>query len=180
MPVPETDNVDISTLGLLQRILVTTDGTLTDMLAAAFLEPIHLVKLDVTTAVAPERLGSLDLDVGATVMRRKIVLRGERTRTNYVYAETQIATDRLAPRFRDDLITGNTPLGALWISHRLETWKERPRVRRRTAGELGRHLDVAADATLIERRYRTFTTGAPVFDVTEYFPLVYSGAAVGN
>jgi chorismate-pyruvate lyase len=172
-PLPQTSDLDMSTLGLLQRILVTTDGTLTDMLAAAFLEPIQLVKLAVTIERSAEPVRSLDVAAGSTVMRRRIVLRGERSLVNYVYAETQIAADRLAPRFREDLLAGNTPLGQLWLTHRLETWKERPRVRRRPAGELAGHLDVSEDAGLIERSYRTFTAGAPVFDVTEFFPLEY-------
>lgn len=135
-PLPPTSDLDISTLSLLHRILVTTDGTLTDMLAAAFLEPIQLVKLAVTIERSAERVRSLDVVAGSTVMHRRIVLRGERSHMNYVYAETQIAADRLAPGFRDDLLAGNTPLGQLWLKHRLETWKERPRVRRRSAGEL--------------------------------------------
>jgi chorismate-pyruvate lyase len=168
-----TSALDIATLGLLQRILVTTDGTLTDMLAAAFLEPIQLVKLVVTIERSREPVRSLDVVAGSTIMRRSVVLRGERSLVNYVYAETLIDADRLTPQFRDDLLAGNVPLGQLWLTHRLETWKERPRVRRRPAGELAGHLGVSEDAGLIERNYRTFTAGAPVFDVTEFFPLEY-------
>jgi chorismate-pyruvate lyase len=175
-PVPPTSDLDISTLGLLHRILVTTDGTLTDMLAAAFLEPIQLVKLDVTIERSAKAVRALDVVAGSTVMRRRIVLRGQVSRINYVYAETQIAADRLAPRFREDLLAGNTPLGQLWLTHHLETWKERPHVRRRPAGALAGHLDVSEDAELLERNYRTFTGGAPVFDVTEFFPLEYPRA----
>jgi chorismate-pyruvate lyase len=179
-PLPPTSELDISTLNLLQRILVTTDGTVTDMLAAVFLEPIQLVTLDVTLERSVVPVQSLEVAAGATMMHRRIILRGEQSLVSYVYAETRIAADRLAPGFREDLLAGRTPLGQLWLTHRLETWKERPRVRRRQAAELAGHLNVSEDAGLIERRYRTFTGGAPVFDVTEFFPLEYPHSPAGR
>ena len=171
---PGIPDFEIDELGLLQRILVTTDGTVTDMLAVAFLEPIDLVKISVTIDIITSPMAALELDAGATCMHRRIVLRGARTGTCYAYAETSIATDRLQESLRDDLLAGRTPLGQLWQLHRLETWKERPRVRSRPAGAIAAHLDLAPDSSLIERAYRTFTGGNPVFHVTEFFPTSYS------
>lgn len=171
-----TEDFSIHSLGLLQRILVTTDGTVTEMLAAVFLEPIELVKLAVTIAPSPEPVPALELDGGSTLMRRQVILRGSKSGTPYAYAEVAIAADRLAPRLRDDLLESRVPLGQLWLSHRLETFKERPRVRQRPAGALARHLDVDEEDTLIERVYRAFTSGQPVFLVTEYFPSAYHRA----
>ncbi|HET9273106.1 MAG TPA: chorismate pyruvate-lyase family protein [Methyloceanibacter sp.] len=173
------EDFNIHSLGLVQRILVTTDGTLTDTLASIFLEPIELVKLEVSIAQSPQRIEALDLEGGSNLMHRQIVLRGKTSLSPYVYAEVQIATDRLPPRLRDDLLEGRVPLGALWIMHRLEIFKERPRVRQRLAGALARHLRLREDDTLIERTYRTFTNGRPVFVVSEYFPLEYAAKAQG-
>jgi len=47
------EDFNIRSLSLVQRILVTTDGTLTETLAAIFLEPIELVKLEVTITQTP-------------------------------------------------------------------------------------------------------------------------------
>ena len=167
------EDFSIDSLGLLQRILVTTDGTVTETLAAVFLEPIELVKLAVTIAPSPEAFPALALKSGSSLMQRKVVLRGSRSGTPYAYAEVAIAADRLPPRLREDLLKGEIPLGQLWISHRLETFKERPRIRQRAAGTLARHLGVDAEDILIERTYRTFTSGHPVFLVTEFFPSAY-------
>ena len=49
------EDFNIRSLSLVQRILVTTDGTLTETLAAMFLEPIELVKLAVTISKVPTR-----------------------------------------------------------------------------------------------------------------------------
>jgi len=168
-----TEDFSFHSLGLLQRILVTTDGTVTETLAAVFLEPIELVKLAVTVAPSSEPFPALEVERGSSLMQRQIVLRGSRSRTPYAYAEVAIAADRLPPRLREDLLEGRIPLGQLWISHRVETFKERPRVRRRLAGALAQHLNVHPEAALIERAYRTFTGGHPVFLVTEFFPTAY-------
>jgi len=106
-------------------------------------------------------------------MQRRIVLRGSKSGTPYVYAEVVIATDQLPPRLREELLEGRVPLGALWISHRLEIFKDRPRVRQHPAGELAPHLNLAEQDMLIERTYRTFTGGRPLFLVTEFFPAEY-------
>lgn len=167
------EDFNIRSLGLVQRILVTTDGTLTETLAAMFLEPIELVKLAVAIVQSPQPVPSLELGGGSNLMHRQIVLRGQRSGTPYVYAEVAIATERLPALLREELLEGRMPLGALWILHRLEIFKERPRVRQRAAGDLARHLDLNEEDTLIERAYRTFTSGRPVFLVSEYFPAEY-------
>ncbi len=167
------EDFSLHSLDLLQRILVTTDGTVTETLAAVFLEPIELVKLAVTIVPNPEAFPALELEGGSNLMQRQIVLRGSRSGTPYVYAEVVIAADRLPQRLREDLLEGRIPLGQLWIAHRLETFKERPRIRQRVAGTLARHLGVEPENTLIERTYRTFTSGHPVFLVTEFFPRAY-------
>ena len=132
------EDFSLHSLDLLQRILVTTDGTVTETLAAVFLEPIELVKLAVTIVPNPEAFPALELEGGSNLMQRQIVLRGSRSGTPYVYAEVVIAADRLPQRLREDLLEGRIPLGQLWIAHRLETFKERPRIRQRVAGTLAR------------------------------------------
>lgn len=173
------EEFNIRSLGLVQRILVTTDGTLTDTLASIFLEPIELVKIAVTIAQSPQPIEALELEGGSNLMHRQIVLRGKTSLFPYVYAEVQIATERLPPRLREELLEGRVPLGALWIMHRLEIFKERPRVRQRLAGDLATHLALREQDTLIERSYRTFTNRRPVFIVSEYFPAEYAANAQG-
>ena len=171
------EEFNVHSLGLVQRILVTTDGTLTDTLASIFLEPIELVKLAVTITQSPQPIDALELEGGAKLMQRQIVLRGKNSLSPYVYAEVQIATDRLPPDLRNELLEGRLPLGTLWIMHRLEIFKERPRVRQRLAGDLAKHLGLREEDLLIERSYRTFTNRRPVFIVSEYFPVDYAATA---
>ena len=84
--------LDISSLEPLQRVLLVTDGTLTEILEAAFLERIQLVKVLQQVVSSHE---CLEWEDNEPVIERGVLLRGERSRRNYVYAKSLIAIDRL-------------------------------------------------------------------------------------
>ncbi|MBL8214049.1 MAG: DUF98 domain-containing protein [Bryobacterales bacterium] len=162
-------NVDIHTLGLLQRILLISDGTLTDIVEAAFEEPIRLVKLALATAPAEAAVEELGVVPGQLLMRREILLQGVNSGRNYVYAESQIALDALPAGLREDLVTTNRPLGRLWVEHKLETRKEILRVWRVPAGGANAHFGDPPRG-LIARAYRVISGGRPIMLIAEYFP----------
>lgn len=147
--------VDFRALTPLQRVLLVTDGTVTDILEAHFLEPIRLVKL--AQRVAGESL------------ERRILLRGANSGRVYVYAESVIALDRLDKKLREELLNSDMPLGRLWIEHKLETFKEPFEARFQPAGELAGHFGVDAAAALLMRSYRVISGGAAVMTISEYF-----------
>jgi chorismate-pyruvate lyase len=103
-------------------------------------------------------------------MRRRILLRGENSGTNYVHAETLIALEALDPGFREDLVNSTHPLGRLWVIHKLETRKEILKVWRRPAGELAEVFGLPADAACLARSYRVISSGRPIMLITESFP----------
>ncbi len=173
-----TDLESLGKLSLLQRMLLVCDGTLTDMVEAAFLEPIRLVKIAVETAPAPEAVDELDLPAGRLVMRRQILLQGETTGANYVHAESLIAVDTLEPALRDALLNTDAPLGRLWVQHKLETRKEILRVWRIPAGEGPPHFGAGASQGYLARRYRVFSEGQPIMLISEFFPVL--ATAVGD
>jgi chorismate-pyruvate lyase len=172
----QLEDFDPHSLGLLQRIFLVSDGTLTDTLEAAFLEPVGIVKLAGGTAPATQRIDALNLEPGESVMDRRVLLYGENTKRNYVYAESQLAVDRLPEPFRRELIESDKPLGRLWWEHRLETWKELLTVARRPMGDLARHFPEPGappdrgERLILSRSYRLVSGGLPLMVITEYFP----------
>ena len=116
--------VDLDALTAVQRLLLTTDGTLTDALEVALLEPMALLKISQRLVSATEMHGVLQLNKDDRVLERRIVLWGRRTGRHYVFAESMVAIDRLPEGFRHDLIESDVPLGRLWVKHRLETYKQ--------------------------------------------------------
>ena len=161
--------LDVSALDPVQRVLLVTDGTLTEILEAIFLEPVELVKIGQKNVPVDASHAALDPEAGETIIERKIVLRGGQSGTQYVYAESVIAADRLSPAFRKGLLESDLPVGRLWIEHKLETFKEFLEVR------FGADADLPADFTcdrssVFVRKYRVFSGGRPIMLITEHFP----------
>src|SRR5260221_11662350 len=77
----------------LQRILLVTDGTVTEILEAYTGESMRLVKLleEVQTLGAP--VPTLHAAAGEEVLRREILLQGKMSLTNFLYADSIIAVD---------------------------------------------------------------------------------------
>ena len=161
---------DVLSLGLIARLLLISDGTLTDIVEASFLEPIELVRLSIDSGEATELDDALEIKLGDPLMRRRILLRGGVTGTNYVYARTLIALNSLPDAIRDGLMRSDSPIGRLWVQHKIETRKEMLSIWREPAGELGRHFGIEADADVLARTYRVFSGGKPSMLISEYFP----------
>jgi len=163
--------IKASSLTQLQRVLVITDGTLTEILEAAFLERIRLVKISQEVVSSTASDAHLNPANGEAFLERKIILQGTKSNKNYVYAESVIAIDRLPPRFHDELVHSDTPLGQLWLEHRLETFKELLEVRYEKAGERSKHFHCDASGMLLARTYRVSSAAVPVMTITECFPV---------
>ena len=168
--------IDVHALDPLHRVLLVTDGTLTETLEAIFLEPIELVRVGQRNVGANPSHALLEPRDGETVVERKILLRGSHSGTNYVYAESLIAADRLGPEFRRGLVESDVPLGRLWIEQKLETFKEFLDVRCEPATEVPAEFGPNG-STLLVRTYRVYSSGRPVFVITEHFPSTFAPAA---
>jgi chorismate-pyruvate lyase len=170
---------DVNSLEPLQRVLLVTDGTLTEILEANFFERIRLVKVSQRIISATASHALLEPNPDEVVIERKILLQGESTHRNYAYAESFIAVDRLGAAFRNALLDSDTPLGRLWLEHKLETFKELHRVRYQPANGLSSYFECAETAPLLVRTYRVFSAGRPVMIITEFFPAAYSPSTEG-
>ena len=162
--------IDPAKLGILQRIILTTDGTLTEILEAFLYEKIRLVKLSEGTVSIAKKLPSLDLDVGHGVIERRVLLQGKISHSNWIYAESLIVPDRLDDRYRERLLKSQESIGRLWLEHRVETYKEIIDSAREPAGSLATHFPISPEDYLLSRTYRVFSGGQPIMMITEKFP----------
>jgi chorismate-pyruvate lyase len=168
---------DASSLDLLQRVLLVSDGTLTDTLEAAFLEPISLRKIAIQVVPARRALPELDVLAGEQLMERKSLLCGESSGRAYVYAESVLVLDRLPSRFREELVESDMPIGRLWSEHKLETWKELLTMSRHPMCGLAAHFQTAPESDCLVRSYRVISGGRPLMAITEHFPATYRAAS---
>ena len=162
--------VDPQRLSSFQRILLTTDGTVTEILEAQFWEAIRVVKLYQECIETDASVPYLDIGPQAPVLIRKIILRGTVSHTNYIYAESIVALDRLDDRIRQGLIETPKPVGQLMLEARLETFREILSCCYEPAKEISEYLGIPADARLISRTYRVFANRQPFMLITEKFP----------
>ena len=112
-----------------QQILLITDGTVTELLEYYLGESIKVKKLyerlesDIK-CLSRSHIPYIDQN-DFPVLERKVLLQGDSTLRNWLYAETSILIDRLPLEFRDDLMISNKPIGKLWSKYRFETYKNR-------------------------------------------------------
>jgi len=165
--------IEARSLNPLQRILVITDGTLTEILEAAFFERIRLIKISQQIVPSTAAHAQLAPAPGKNLLERKILLQGTKSNKNYVYAESTIALDRLPTSFHDALTHSDTSLGRLWLEHKLETFKELLEVKQEQANELSKHFHCEVSQMLLVRTYRVISAGAPIMVISEYFPSEY-------
>jgi chorismate-pyruvate lyase len=167
------EGIDAGSLNPLQRILIITDGTLTEILEATFLERIRLMKVSQQTISSTAAHIHVAPDPGEALLERKIVLRGEGSNRNYVYAESIIAINRLPASLRNELVSSDVSLGRLWLEHKLETFKELLEVKSVQAGKLCEHFDCGNSGAVLVRTYRVHSAAMPVMVISEYFPVEY-------
>jgi chorismate-pyruvate lyase len=172
---------DIDHLQPALRLLLISDGTLTDMLQAVCREGINVRVLAQSVQPAVRRIDALDLGPGELWMSRRVVLYGARTGTNYVYADSCIAFDRLDVRLRHGLMKSDTPIGRLWRENRVELFKEVISVSNQPSGHAAEHFGTRADAPLIVRTCRVSSGSRPAMLITEHFsPALAAGIAFQN
>lgn len=152
-----------------QQVLVGTDGTVTNILATFAGEPVEVVKLlqkfDTATGADADLLVE-----GEAVLRRRVLLRGQRSRRSLLYAEAIVAVNRVKPVILEGLLETDKAIGVLLAESRSETFREILRVDREPAGPLAVHFDVDPASALVWRTYRIIAGGQPVMVITEKFP----------
>ncbi|MDJ0519077.1 MAG: chorismate pyruvate-lyase family protein [Trichodesmium sp. MO_231.B1] len=119
----EKNHIEPSSLSRFQRVLLTTDGTVTEMIEAYLFEQIQLLKMSENLISTDRDIWQLQLSKGEKVIERKIFLKGKISSRNYIYAESILALERLEENFRKELLETQTPIGKVWRQQRIETFK---------------------------------------------------------
>ena len=162
--------IDPSRLTSFQRILLTTDGMVTEMLEANYWERMVVERLFQEDYALEKEVDDLECKPGEFVLDRRILLRGRMSHRARIYAESVIARDRLPDYIRDGLVNSPKPIGLLILENRLETFREILGCVREPAGDIAHHFDIDPTDHLISRRYRVIAHGQPIMLITEKFP----------
>lgn len=167
---PAADRVDTSELTLVQRLLLTTDGTITHILEAFTNERVEIVKLDEAVGVSQPGDAGLDVEEGELLLRRRVLIRGSVTKTPLIYAVSSIAVRRLPPPVHHALVHTDEPIGRVLFAHRTESLREILQVRREPAGDAAACFGVDPEDWALCRTYRILAGGRPIMLIDEKFP----------
>jgi chorismate-pyruvate lyase len=167
---PTQNHIEPANLSTFQRILLTTDGTVTDILEAYAFEQIRIIKLSEQMFFLDRDITSMDLKQGTEVISRKVLLQGKISRKTFVYAESILVPDRLDEQFRKALLETKTPIGKIWLEQRVETFKEILKTSRESAEGLSSYFGIEPTDKLLSRTYQVISGCEPAMTITEKFP----------
>jgi chorismate-pyruvate lyase len=165
--------LDFSSLSSIQKILLKTDGTVTLLLELWLSESIRLTKLSERVISLEQNNPSLGVPSGERVLERKILLQGETSKKNLVYAESLIVLNRLEKNFATKLLNTEETIGKLWINSKLETFREILSITQEQAGSLANYFNIESQDLLMSRTYRIFSNKTPIMLITEKFPKIF-------
>ena len=166
-------HIEPSAISKFQRILLTTDGTVTDILEAYAFEQILIVKLSEKLILLDRDILSMNLKEGTEVIARKILLQGKISRKNYVYAESIIVPERLDEQFKNTLLKTRTPIGKIWFEQQVETCKEILETSKESSEGLSSYFNIDPSDNLLSRTYQVISNRKSVMMITEKFPESY-------
>lgn len=167
----------LAELSCFQRLLLVTDGTVTEMLEQYLQESIQVHKLaeKVETDVDQLPVGH-ELFVSPQdmpVLKRQVLLQGKTTQQFWLHAESSVLLDHLPQGFRSDLLHSRQPIGRLWEKYKTETYKVMLKSGKLVAGKLAAHFGIRENDVLITRTYGVYSNQKLIMVITENFPASY-------
>ena len=158
----------LARLPVLQRLLMTMDGTVTTALETLVGERICVRTLDQREAMLAFDDDELELRAGESVIERRVVLHGAQSGTALLYGASRIVARRLSHAAGAALTDGDVAIGIILQSNRLETLRTPLRI------GLGPATDDAVphlgSGFMCRRRYAIHSGGQVLMVIDEQFP----------
>ena len=163
---------EYGTLSTLQKILLSTDGSVTSLLEAIEGEEVTIRTLSQNVGPADTKTAEeLEIRPGDQVNHRIVELRNSRTREVLIYAVSDTPLERLEPGFRSDLMRADIPIGRILKKHAIESRREISQVGvRGSDARISRIFGIALNDPVLFRKYRIIRQGKPFISIEEVFP----------
>jgi len=169
--------VDLGCLAPFDRGLLVIVGLVTQFIEASCLEPVTVIKL----SQVRERLSVADpwlqAAPGETIVRRRVILKGERSDRTYALGEAVIDPRRLPPTLEERLDTGDEGIGRLLRRTRVESHGELLWYGQ-AVPDLPPELSGLGDRPWLTRTYRLLRGGEPMMVISEWFQKTPGGDVV--
>jgi len=157
-------------LTLFQKVLLTTDGSVTELLRLYSGEQITVAKIEqsLRRGTGPKEL---ECSPDTQLLHRKIMLKGP-TR-NYVFAKSIFVFNRFSPSIQAKLLETEAPIGLLWRQEKVEMYREIIETKVELCKTTSAYFNLPGDSQLFSRTYLIFQAAKPLGIITEKFPATY-------
>lgn len=162
----------VGRLSRIQKILLGTDGSVTQLLESITGNPVSVKTLVQKIVPADgETAGRVDVHVGDPVNHRVVELRDTVTNDVLIYAISETPVDRLSPSFKKDLMMADIPIGKIISRHHIEARREILSARVTAATpETSRIFSLCQKEPVLSRQYRIIHQEKPLIFIEEQFP----------
>jgi beta-ribofuranosylaminobenzene 5'-phosphate synthase len=159
-------------LSPVQKILLGTDGSVTQLLEAATGHTVTITTLVQEVIGADATVAErLNIREGEAVNHRIVELKDAEKNEVLIYAVSQTPLSRLPPEFKEDLMRADIPIGKIIKRHRIEARREIVSARVSPApDEISRIFSLCRNEPLLSRQYRIIHRGEPLIFIEEQFP----------
>jgi chorismate-pyruvate lyase len=157
-------------LSLFQKVLLNTDGTVTNLLSLYTGEKIKVKKIEQIFTLSNEEQAWL-FPPETPILIRKILLSGEIK--NYIYADSIYNFELHSRSIQYQLLETNQPIGLLWKEEKLENYREIIDFKMEPAHSLTAYFDITPETPLLSRTYLIYHQKAVLGIITEKFPITY-------
>ncbi|PCK07134.1 MAG: hypothetical protein COA42_15845 [Alteromonadaceae bacterium] len=169
--MPSGQLITQDNLSLFQKVLLSTDGTVTDLLALYTGEAINVQKLDQHMIAAKSAPIALECEPESDVLRRRVILRGQQK--SYLYAESYFVFKRLSQPTQEALMATDEPIGLMWRKERTEMYRQVIACKAQFCADAAAALGVDKSVPILTRAYSIFVNRCQIGVICEKFPLSY-------
>jgi len=162
-----------SSLSSVQKILLTTDGSVTRTLEVLTGKPVVVATVVRTLIDADDDLAKdLKIKSGEVVNYRVVYLKNPNSDKALVFARSWTPIRGLNESIRRDLTSSDIPIGKIIISHKLETRREIESIDAIKAdGQLAEAFKIRVGDSMLSRHYRVIHNERILIRIEETFPV---------
>jgi beta-ribofuranosylaminobenzene 5'-phosphate synthase len=162
-------------LSSVQKILLSTDGSVTSLLEAVIGRRVAIETHDQRVIPADEAIAlRLAIETGAQVNYREVAILDEESREVLIRATSYAPLSRLPPGVRADLLMADIPIGKILSRHKVEARREVSSITTTRAGEdASSRFRISRNEPLLNRSYLILHGGEPLLAIDEEFPYAH-------
>ncbi len=157
-------------LSTFQKILLTTDGTVTDLIALYTGKSIKVKKVGQKMFHGDSRQAFF-CPPGTPLLERNVLLCSDNK--NYLYAESVFVFGLLSRSIQYKLLETDCPIGLMWKEEKLETYRDIIGYKTEVCDTISAYFDVLPETPIISRVYSIYHQGKVLGTITEKFPVTY-------